>query len=184
MDRFQLLVFGILSLIIIYSSRKLLLKPKSHGFYRFLSWECIAFMFAINYPVWFKDVFAWNQIISWIFLIYCVIPLFGGVILMKKKGKSEESRRDDTLFKFEKTSQLIQTGIFKYIRHPLYSSLLFLTWGIYFKDPINLILVFSIVSSIFLYLTAKTEEKENIKYFKDEYREYMRHSKMFIPFIL
>lgn len=31
------------------------------------------------------------------------------------------------LFAFEKTSTLVYSGIFKYIRHPLYSPLIFLT---------------------------------------------------------
>jgi protein-S-isoprenylcysteine O-methyltransferase Ste14 len=35
----------------------------------------------------------------------------------------------------EKTTILVTTGAYRYIRHPLYSSLLFLAWGIFFKAP-------------------------------------------------
>jgi len=53
---------------------------------------------------------------------------------MKKIGKPGMNRDNKALYQFEKTSELIDTGIFKYIRHPLYSSLLFLTWGIFLKN--------------------------------------------------
>jgi protein-S-isoprenylcysteine O-methyltransferase Ste14 len=79
---------------------------------------------------------------------------------------------------------LIDKGIFKYIRHPLYSSLLFLTWGIFLKNTTDLLLFITVLSSAFLYLTAIFEEKECIKFFGEKYSEYMKRSKMFIPFII
>jgi protein-S-isoprenylcysteine O-methyltransferase Ste14 len=34
-----------------------------------------------------------------------------------------------------------------------------------------------------LIITAKKEEIENIQYFGEKYREYMKHTTMFVPFI-
>jgi protein-S-isoprenylcysteine O-methyltransferase Ste14 len=56
------------------------------------------------------------------------------VILMKKMGKPEPDRNEETLYQFERTTELVDKGIFKYIRHPLYSSLLFLTCSILFNS--------------------------------------------------
>jgi protein-S-isoprenylcysteine O-methyltransferase Ste14 len=106
------------------------------------------------------------------------------IILLKKKGKPEKIRNEKTLYQFEKTTELIDTGIFKYIRHPLYSSLIFLTWGIYLKNPVVDLLIVSMVSTLFLYLTAIFDEKECIQFFGDTYKEYMKRSKMFIPFLI
>ncbi len=61
--------------------------------------------------------------------------MIAGVLLLRRARNPGIVRVDDKLFKFEKTTELVTTGIFKYIRHPLYSSLIFLTWGIYFKHP-------------------------------------------------
>jgi protein-S-isoprenylcysteine O-methyltransferase Ste14 len=44
-------------------------------------------------------------------------------------------------------------------------------------------LLVSLVSTVFLYLTALFDEKECIDYFGTAYREYMKRSKMFIPFL-
>jgi protein-S-isoprenylcysteine O-methyltransferase Ste14 len=102
---------------------------------------------------------------------------------MHKLGKPGKKREDENLYSFERTSELVTQGIFKYIRHPMYSSLLFLTWGIYLKNPTFFLLIPALLSSVFLYLTALFDEKECIRYFGDKYREYMKTSKMFVPYV-
>jgi len=187
----ELIVFAAVSLIIILFSRHVIFNPKSHGFYRFFGWECIAWLAVNNYKYWFDDPFSVYQIISWILLFYAMILIIVGVVLMKTKGKANltsrqtgKTREDNTLYSFERTTKLIETGIYKYIRHPLYGSLIFLTWGIYFKSTTIEMLIISILSTIFLFITSLIEEKENIKYFGQEYKDYMKRSKMFIPYII
>jgi len=180
----RLIVFGILSLPVIYLSWRALFKINSHGFYRFFSWECILWLFVSNYNYWFVDALSIKQIFSWIFLFYSVYLIIAGVALMQKKGKQVNTRDDAALFQFEKTSELIDTGIFKYIRHPLYSSLLFLTWGIFLKNTTYFLLFVTISSTVFLYLTALFDEKECIQYFGNQYREYIKRTKRFIPFVI
>lgn len=177
-------IFGILSLLIIIVSWRTLFTLKSHGFYRFLSWECIAWLFAVNYKSWFIDPFGYKQMLSWIFLALSVYLVIAGVVQIKKKGKSGNSRKEKTLYQFEQTTELIDTGIFKYIRHPLYSSLLFLTWGIFLKNTSIVLLLISILSTIFLYVTAIFDEKECILVFGDKYKDYMKRSKRFVPFLI
>ena len=78
---------------------------------------------------------------------------------------------------------LVTEGIYRYIRHPLYGSLLFLAWGIFFKS-VSIIGFFLVVgASLSLTLTAKIEEKENCDYFGKEYEYYMQQTKMFIPYV-
>lgn len=177
------LIFGLLSLALIILSWKNIFNPKSHGFYRFLSWECIIWLFVLCYKTWFDDPFSFRQIISWIFLIISLYMVIAGVTLIHRIGKPEQKRDDKDLYAFEKTSSLVTQGIFRYIRHPMYSSLLFLTWGIYLKNPTPFLLIPAVLSSVFLYLTALFDEKECIGYFGEKYREYMKVSKRFIPFV-
>jgi len=184
---FEFIIWIVLSIPVIIISRRSLLHFKSHGFFRFLAWECILLLIIVNIKYWFTDPFSIAQIFSWIFLFYSLFLLIPAVKLMKKMGKPKESssaiRTDSTLYAFEKTSELIQTGIFKYIRHPMYGSLLFLTWGVCLKNPENTIIIISILSTLFLYVTAGAEEKEDIKYFGEIYKEYAKRTKMFVPFI-
>ncbi len=180
----QFLFFVILSIPVIILSWRTLFNFRSHGFYRFFSWECIIWLFLSNYKYWFLNPFSVKQIFSWIFLFWSVYAVITGVLLLKKSGNPIRNRDDKKLFQFEKTSELVDTGIYKYIRHPLYSSLLFLTWGILLKNTTEALLIIALLSSVLLYLTAKFDEKECIKYFGGKYSEYINRSKMFIPFIL
>lgn len=182
MDR--IMFFLTLSLPILLISRKTIFKLNSHGFYRLISWECIAWLFASNYKYWFEHPFSANQIISWVLLIISGYLVIAGAILMRKYGKPKNTRKEENLYKFEKTTELIKEGIFKYIRHPLYSSLLFLTWGIFFKNLSIELLFVSILSTICLYLTAIFEEKECLVYFGNIYTDYMQTNKRFVPFIV
>jgi protein-S-isoprenylcysteine O-methyltransferase Ste14 len=177
-------LFIALSLPVIFISRRSLFDIKSHGFTRFFSWECIIWLFVSVYRVWFVKPFSAPQIISWALLIISLYLLIAGVVLLRKARRHDFVRVDNKLYRFEKTTYLVTTGIFKYIRHPLYSSLLFLTWGIYFKQPSFILTMVALLSSVLLWFTAKRDEKECISYFGNSYREYMKSAKRFIPFII
>lgn len=177
------IVFAILSLLIIIISWRTLFNVKSHGFYRFFGWECMAWLFSANYTFWFVNPTSINQLISWGFLIYSAYMVMAGLILMIKKGKSDTSRNDEHLFGFEKTTELIDTGVFKRIRHPLYSSLIFLNWAFFLKNPTAVLFTIALIATFFLYLTSLFDEKECISYFGEKYNDYMKRTKMFIPFL-
>lgn len=176
-------IFAILSLLITFISWRTLFNTKSHGFYRFFGWECMAGLFAVNYKFWFVNPFSIHQLISWALLIYSAYLAVAGLIFMIKKGKPGASRNDEHLFGFEKTTELIDTGVFKRIRHPLYSSLIFLTWAFFLKNPTVALFTISLTATVFLYLTSRFDEKECLSYFGDKYSNYMKQTKMFIPYL-
>lgn len=180
----KIIIFVLLSVPIIAVSWRTLFHSRSHGFYRFFAWEGILWLAVNNYRYWFSDPLSFNQIIAWILLILAAYLVITGIMRFARDGRIDRSRNAETLFGFEKTTQLIDTGIYKYIRHPLYASLIFLTWGIFFKRPEMDLLVISFISTIMLYLTSRYDEKECITYFGDQYLEYMKRTSMFIPFIL
>ena len=175
--------FGILSLPIIILSWRALFNVKSHGFYRFFSWECMLWLLVSNLSYWYDQPFSLRQIISWVFLFVSLYLVIAGVIQLKKGRKANQRGDDPTLFEFEKTSDLIDTGIYSLIRHPLYASLLFLTWGIFLKQTLTSLFIVSVAATILLILTALADEKECIASFGNKYRDYMRRTKRFIPFL-
>ncbi|HAQ37983.1 MAG TPA: isoprenylcysteine carboxylmethyltransferase family protein [Saprospiraceae bacterium] len=180
---YNLVIFLLLSIPLIIISRKNIFEPKSHGFYRFWSWECIILLFSYNYPYWFTNPFSVVQIISWVFLILSAYLVMAGDFMLKRAGNSQKTREDHDLYKFEKTTQLVDTGIYRYIRHPMYASLMFLTWGIWLKNPGWLFLIAAAFSTVLLYITAVLDEKECKVYFGLPYQEYMKKTKRFIPYI-
>jgi protein-S-isoprenylcysteine O-methyltransferase Ste14 len=181
---YKVILFVSGTIVLFFISRGSLSNPRSHGFYRFFAWEILLGMFVLNMETWFKDPFAWHQLISWALLIISIVLVILGVRLLQQIGKQDAGRSDASLLGMEKTSKLVTVGLYRYIRHPMYSSLLFLGWGMYFKSPSWLDLVLVLLCTFFLIATARMEESENIKFFGGEYLDYMKRTSMFIPFVL
>lgn len=180
----QVLAFAAGSAGLAYVSRRALVQPRSHGFYRFFAWELMLALFLLNAPAWFSEWLAWHQLISWFLLILCIVPLAFGVEGLVKRGSPDRAQRSDPeLLAFERTTKLVKDGIYRYIRHPLYSSLFLLTWGMFFKAPSWIGLALALGASLLLVATARADEAECIECFGAEYRSYMRHTRMFIPYI-
>ena len=180
----KIVSFLFITMILIYISRASLRAPRSHGFHRFFAWECILGLFLFNVDFWFYRPFTWYQLIAWTLLFASLIPLAFGVHVLKSNGKPTAIREGDpSLLAFEKTTQLVTSGVYKYIRHPLYSSLLLLTWGIFFKNPSAVGIALAVTTTIFLVFTAKADERECIQFFGSDYSKYMKKSKMFIPYL-
>ena len=172
----ETIIFAFGSFVIVWVSITSLRQPGSHGFYRFFAWEIILGLFVINLRSWFVNPFSWNQIISWILLVMCLIPIVYGVFLLRTIGKPTDQ--------LEKTTHLVTKGIYQYIRHPLYASLIYLAWGIFFKSPTLLSCCLAVVSTCFMYATARADESECLVKFGAEYTGYMKKTKMFIPLVL
>lgn len=147
-----------------------------HGIARFFSFESIFILILLNYKIWFRDPFSLLQIISWTLLILSLYFAVAGFVLLKKIGKPDSN--------FENTSVLVKEGLYKYIRHPLYLSLLAGGTGVMIKDPGLLQLLFGAVNLAAIWLTARIEEKEMIARFGDDYIFYMKETWMFVPYLI
>ena len=181
--QFKVIVFIVASLGLVLVSPSSLRAFRSHGFYRFLAWEAILALLLLNLVYWFHEPFSIHQIVSWLLLISSLLLAIHGFILLRMVGKPDSKRHDPSLVGIEKTTELVTVGAYRYIRHPLYSSLLFGTWGVFFKHPSWLGVSLAVVTVLFLTMTAKTEEAENIRFFGAAYQSYMNQTKMFIPFL-
>ncbi|MGG2395520.1 methyltransferase family protein [Pseudomonas sp. SH1-B] len=183
MTTWQLVAFVMLSAVLVGISWRTLGNPRSHGFYRFLAWEVMLVMLLLNAEHWFGDRGELHQQIAWVLLSLSLLVLFAGVYQMRRFGRAGAQRQDDELFAFERTSRLVTGGVFRYIRHPMYCSLLLLAWGIAFKRIDVLMLLLAALSSVLLWCAARFEERECLAYFGDDYRHYMKRSRMFVPFV-
>jgi protein-S-isoprenylcysteine O-methyltransferase Ste14 len=180
----KVIAFAVGSAGIVYISRGSLCAPGSHGFYRFFAWEIMLVLFLWNVDSWFRNPFSWYQIISWFLLIGCCVPLILGVRSLVGRGQPTEKREmEPQLLGFEKTTALVTTGIYHYIRHPLYSSLVLLAWGIFLKIPSIVGAALVLLATAFLVATAKADETECIRFFGPAYEAYRKRTKMFVPFL-
>jgi protein-S-isoprenylcysteine O-methyltransferase Ste14 len=179
----RLALFVAISVWLLALSWRSLRVFSSHGFYRFFAWEAILALILINSRVWFSDPLSILQIVSWSLLLVSLALVGQGLYMIRVAGKPTGQRQDGTLLSFEKTSALVTRGVYRYIRHPLYGSLLFLAWGAFLKE-ITWSSAFLVVSAMLcLVATAKADEAECIRYFGSSYEEYMKRTKMFVPFL-
>lgn len=181
---YKIILFVLATVGIVWVSRSSLRNVQSHGFYRFFAWETILILFVTNMNYWLVNPFSPGQIVSWSLLIVSLVLIYQGAQCLRRKGKFDQERNGPALMGMEKTTKLVTTGVYHYIRHPFYSSLLFLGWGILFKNVSWLGILLAVIITIFLIMTARKEEIENIQYFGKAYQEYMERTKMFIPFVL
>jgi protein-S-isoprenylcysteine O-methyltransferase Ste14 len=178
-----IIVFVIATLGLAWLSRRSLLDPGTHGFYRFFAWDLDLALLLFNLPRWFVDPLSWHQVISWLLLLISLYLLITSLVQLRR-GKPDRSRKDEALLGLERTTSLVTTGLYRYIRHPMYSSLLFLAWGVFFKHPDLLNGLFALLASVFLFATARVEEREDIRFFGPAYAEYIQRSGMFLPRII
>lgn len=182
MVRISFFILGFI--FFLYISRRSLLNPKSHGFYRFFVFEGLLALVLLNHPYWFYDPFSALHILSWLLLLVSICFVVQSLLLLKKKGGHAKRQQSPENLSFENTVTIVQDGLYRYIRHPMYASLLFLGWGAFFKNisPVSCGLVLFVTG--LLVIVARVEERENIIFFGDEYEGYMQRSRMFIPWIL
>jgi protein-S-isoprenylcysteine O-methyltransferase Ste14 len=166
-----------------YVSRASLRSPRSHGFYRFFGWEAILALVLLNVDVWFHDPWSWNQVVSWCLLMLSLFLVIHGAYLLRRIGKPDRQREDASLVGIERTTTLVTEGAYRYIRHPLYSSLLCLAWGVFFKAPGWIGGLLAVASTLLLVATARVEEAADVRFFGPAYEAYRQRTKMFIPFL-
>ncbi len=179
----KLVVFVVASAGLAWITRSSLRAPRSHGFFRFFAWECILGLVLLNLESWIRDPLAPRQIVSWVLLAASALLLIAGVLLLRRIGRPAETRKDEPIIGIERTTKLVDVGLYRYVRHPLYSSLLFLAWGVFAKQITIPAACLAAAASVFLFATAKREEKENIRFFGSSYVAYMSRTRMFIPFL-
>jgi len=170
---------------IVWLSWRSLRDLRSHGFYRFFAFELILALILLNIPIWFRDPLSLRQLASYLLGAASIALVIEGVRLLRLIGKPAEATGPNTNLAFENTTTLVEVGLYRFIRHPLYASLLTLAWCAYLKDPLAVrCIALALAATVFLFATAIAEEKENIVRFGPAYSDYMKRTRRFIPFLL
>ncbi len=86
--------------------------------------------------------------------------------------------------KIHRAENLVQNGLYRYIRHPQYTGIFLFTlgWILHWPSVITLI-IWPVLVAAYVWL-ARFEERMAIDQFGDAYRDYMARTKRFIPWIV
>lgn len=116
-------------------------------------------------------------------LIGILLVIGGSIIAIAGRAALGKNWTQCYQYQIKKNHQLIQNGIYAHIRHPIYGGILLgitgslMVAGTYIFIPV-FILAFYILRSF-----ARREEKLLIKGFGKKYADYMKKTKMLIPFV-
>ena len=85
--------------------------------------------------------------------------------------------------KLKESSQLITSGIYQYIRHPMYTSVSIMMFAFFISTPSSIEGFLFVILITVLTLKAKKEEELWLIHDKS-YQEYKKRTKLFIPYLL
>jgi hypothetical protein len=127
----RLIIFIVISVGFFVWSWPFLRDPRSHGFFRFFAFEATVALILLNVMQWFQNSLSAYQIVSWVLLGVSFFMAVHGFYLLETIGKAKN-------YNIEETTALVMVGAYRYIRHPLYSSIFFMGWGVFLKIPLSL----------------------------------------------
>ncbi len=177
-------IFFAVSAVILRLSWRSLRDLRSHGFYRFFAFELLSALILLNAPMWFRDWLSARQLVSWFLGAASIGLAMEGFRLLRLLGRPAATAARGANLPFENTTALVTIGAYRFIRHPLYASLLALVWCAYLKNPSSIGgIVLALGASGFLIATSIAEERENLASFGAAYAAYMKRTRRFVPLL-
>ena len=79
--------------------------------------------------------------------------------------------------------ELVTTGPYAFVRHPIYAGIILALLGAAIAESIFWLVPFFLAGAYFIY-SARSEEKIMAQEFPDAYPAYQRRTKMLVPFLL
>lgn len=146
------------------------------GISRFISYELTILLVVWNLEHLFFRPLSALGLCSWVLLSASLWLAVVGMLTIARLGKAE--------LIIDGTTRLITQGVFEYVRHPLYASVLYLGLGFALKKPAWPQLVVWLVATVFLLIQVKLEEDGLVKQFGEPYRQYMKRVKRFAPWVI
>ncbi|MEP6512945.1 MAG: isoprenylcysteine carboxylmethyltransferase family protein [Parafilimonas sp.] len=124
-----------------------------------------------------------NQSANIIMSIIGVIMIIGGLILRTWAIKTLDRFFTATV-RIKQEQHLIKQGPYAIVKHPAYTGAFFSITGVpvFLNDNVS-IYISALLLGIAYYIRIGEEEKVLLNYFGNEYREYSKHVKKFLPFI-
>jgi protein-S-isoprenylcysteine O-methyltransferase Ste14 len=170
------LLFIGLTVIAVIASLHAWRQKLRYGLYRFIAFEFLAVLVAVNADHWFWKPLAARQLASWALLLLATALAAHGILLLRVVGHARRRVMEDTLV-------LVEVGAYRYIRHPLYLALMLFAWGVFLKGFDLASCALAVIITGFLAATSRSEEQFNAEQLGASYSEYTKRTKMFVPFL-
>lgn len=130
----------------------------------------------------FLNIFSYGQYM-WLQIVGFAIVLISLLISITARREIGLNWSHAAEYEIKKDHELVTSGIYAYIRNPIYTAIFLSHLGVEMVAHSYLVFGVLFISPVLFYVQAKSEEKILRAHFGKKYDEYRRHSKMFIPFI-
>ncbi len=120
----------------------------------------------------------WIKSIGLFFVLLGLVMLgvaFASFNVKEFLGLIEEEHHPDT--------KLVTKGVYRYVRHPLYTGVFLLLPGVFLLRPTLSILLFVFITAIYIEIGSRLEEQKLIKIFGEDYVRYSKSVRRYFPFI-
>ncbi len=124
-----------------------------------------------------QGIFPQFQLIGWIAAVVTIIGVVIAIWARVNLGRNWSSKPA-----VKENHELVTTGPYAYVRHPVYTGVILMAFGIAITGSIFGIGAF-IIASFFYILRIGKEEKIMQEIFPNEYPEYRKRTKRLIPFV-
>lgn len=85
--------------------------------------------------------------------------------------------------KEESKAELVETGMYQYVRHPLYFATIVLILGLFLTLPTQKMLLVLVISYVYILVGYRLEEQKLILLFGQKYLNYQKRVKAILPFL-
>ncbi len=120
----------------------------------------------LQYPIWLR--------VAGALLVLIMIPLLAWI-------HRELDRQYSAVLKIKSDHQLITTGPYERVRHPMYTVLILFFFGLSLVSANLIVILFAVLLMLAFPFWVRIEEEKMIEVFGEEYIEYMKRTGRFFP---
>ncbi len=130
------------------------------------------FLFLFNIKSMNLKLSAFAQLSGSMIFVFGMIVCFFSILQLNRNLSPFPTPKRD--------GKLIQSGLYKYIRHPIYTGIILVTFGFSIYTASGFRLLISLLLLILFYFKSLYEEEKLIEFF-DSYPEYKKKTGRFLP---
>ncbi len=119
---------------------------------------------------------------DWVLAIGAVICVFGLFVTLWARWTLAGNWSSDVTFKHN--HELVKTGPYRFVRHPIYTGLLVMALGTAISAGRLRCWLGLVVVGIGFWIKLRQEERLMLRHFPDEYPAYRKQVKALVPFII
>jgi protein-S-isoprenylcysteine O-methyltransferase len=119
---------------------------------------------------------------EWARVIGVVVCVFG--LCLTIWARSTLGRNWSSNVTFKQGHELVKTGPYRFVRHPIYMGLLVMCLGAAIEIGRLRCFLSLVVVGIGFWIKLKQEERLMLRHFPDEYPNYQKRVKALVPFVI